>query len=183
MPIDESTLHIALAELEEAERWYRKSSFLIPTAEERRDVEIQAGAQIADRSRWLVKLGRFPEAIANLDKLRASSDSAQYLSDNLFSNIMYNIHNGDLGKSRVLSVELLDFSISTSGRDHHSTAAVMALSHHIAILDGSRDLPPPEVMDFLENSPIIASDLLDLPRYIERLKEMGLKVPRRNIKG
>lgn len=168
--IDIETLDLALRELDRAADWVRQH----PGS----DVMIEGRRRqlLADKAKWLAKAGRFQEAHAQLAGLGDFVGVAA-LSDSLLIRTLEAIADNRLMDAARIGGELSNILGDTDDAPGLARVTSQIMLHNIDLLRGKAAPLPDEIAAFLKDSPVVASEMVHLPRYKARLDALGLTRP------
>lgn len=174
-PVGMEVVTLALDELEHAAVWTRKYVGLADGSEAERLRQL-----LADRAKWLAKAGRFQAAFRELERLPAT-DTPAARADVLLVQTLEAIADNRLQDAERSGGSLRE--LLADGEDEASVAIASSeiMVHNIALLRGRRPALPERAQYFLQNSPVVASELVNLPRYKHRLAATGYLQPRRGV--
>lgn len=170
-PIGMDVVHLALDELEQATDWMRRHDIQLQADEGERLRQLQA-----DKAKWLAKAGRFAAAGRELARL-SEPDTPGARSDALLVQTLEAIADNRLDAAERSGGALCE--LVAEGEDDDSVAAATSamMVHNIELLRGRRPPVPEGVQEFLANSPVVASELVNLPQYKGRLDALGYRRP------
>lgn len=170
-PIGMDIVHLALDELDQATDWMRRHDILQQADEGERLRQLQA-----DKAKWLTKAGRFAAARRELARL-PEFDTPGARSDVLLVQTLEAIADNRLGDAQRSGGALRE--LVTDSEDDGSVAAATSaiMMHNIELLRGRRPPVPEPAEEFLAHSPVVASELVNLPRYKRRLDGLGYGRP------
>lgn len=161
---------LAIGELENAAVWVRRRVAGAPLVEHERLRQL-----LADKAKWLAKAGQFAEAHLVLAPLTGFQGIAAR-SDILLLETLEQVAGNQLDAAARSSGELAEMLQDKAGADAVAPAASAILVHNVDLLRG-RQRPLPEVAErFLVESPVQASEMVNLPRYRQRLAALGYAV-------
>lgn len=165
-----ATVELALHELDKAAHWAEQHPLVGPNGTERQ-------RQLrADKAKWLVKVGRFGEAWNLLDSLGDDhSHSAQH--DALLVRTFEHIAHGRMVDASSSASELAALAAAAADEDSLAPVTSAILVHNIELLRGRRPPLTSEIETFLGQSPIAASEMVDLVKYRDRLSALGYAIP------
>ena len=159
---------LALDELDRAAEWARRH----PGAGAATDEGERLRQLLADKAKWLAKAGRFPEAWTILAAL-GRNESRAAVSDRLLIATLEHIANADLRRAARRAGELAELWSENADEGALAPVTSTMLVHHVELLRGRRPALPVEVQAFLTGNPVVASEMLNLPRYRGRLAGLG----------
>ncbi|HEV7276247.1 MAG TPA: hypothetical protein VGN80_08165 [Devosiaceae bacterium] len=169
-PVDMEVVRLALDELQHAAAWTRRRGQLEDGSESERLRQL-----LADRAKWLAKAGQFRRAQRELERLPAKTPAAH--ADILLVQTLEAIAENRLQEAERSGSALHE--LLADGEDEASVAVATSeiMVHNIALLRGRRPSLPERAQYFLQHSPVVASELVNLPRYKERLEATGYLQP------
>lgn len=170
-PIGMDIVHLALDELEQATDWMRRHDIQQQTDQGERLRQLQA-----DKAKWLAKAGRFAAARRELARL-SEFDTPISRSDVLLVRTLEAIANNRLDEARRSSGALSELATDSEGAESVAAATSAIMVHNIELLRGERSPVPERAQAFLAHSPVVASELVNLPRYKRRLDVLGCSRP------
>ena len=171
--IGEDILRPALGELDRAADWTdRHPGTGSPHAAERRR------QLLADKAKWLAKAGRFEDAHIHLARL-GDFDSAAASADELLIRTLEAIVGGRLEAAARTGGQLAELIDEHEDEGGLARVTSRILLHNIDLLRGRTPPLPEEIAAFLRDSPVVASEMVHLPRYKERIKALGYGVAAR----
>lgn len=171
-PVQMDVVALAMDELEQAAAWMRRHG-----GEQRADEGERLRQLLADKAKWLAKAGRFAAARRELAKL-SDFETPAARSDALLVQSLEAIADNRLDAALRNGGALCELAADRDHEDSVAAATSAMMVHNIELLRGRR-LPPPErVQHFLSESPVVASELVNLPRYKRRLDALGFRRPR-----
>ena len=168
--VENEVIELARKELDQAAEWARRAAGASGADGDQRLRQLNA-----DKAKWLAKAGRFAEAWRLLDAIGTDTSTAAQ-SDRLLLRTLEEIANGRLAAAWHSARNLAE--LSRDGADDAALAPITSamLAHHVDLLRGRTPALPEEVRDFLNNSPVAASEMLNLPRYRQRLADLGYRI-------
>lgn len=172
--VDDDVVALATRELDRAVQWEQRHGTANPNAGDARLRQLNA-----DKAKWLAKAGRFTEAWAMLDVV-GEDGSLDARADRLLLKALEAIANGRLREASSRARALAELSEERASENALAPVTAAILSHHIELLRDRRPALPAEVGDFLEHNPVVASEMVNLPRYRQRLAGLGYATPALN---
>jgi hypothetical protein len=167
--IGDDVIELALKELDRAARWAEQFQTGHVGADER------LRQLLADKAKWLAKVGRFDEVWALIGTLGGHSYAAH--SDRLLLATLEHVAEDRLADAARTAAELRDVSRDRDAAGGLAPVTSSILVHNIELLRGRRPKLGVEIETFLEDSPVVASEMVNLPRYKERLATLGYATP------
>ena len=172
--VSENVVDLALKELDRAAAW------LLQHGAANEDEAERVRQLLADKAKWLAKVGRFEEANALLDQAGLGNTYAARC-DRLLIRTLELIVTNRLAEALRSAHELAEIIAA-----HESEAAVAPVTssimvHNIELMMDRRPKLTPAIEAFLRDSPIVASELVNLPRYKRRLTDLGYIGPSTGI--
>ncbi len=170
--ISMDVVRLAVDELDHAAVWTRRHG----GKARRRDDNERLRQLLADKAKWLAKAGRFSQAERELAKLGAFQSVAAQ-ADALLVRALGQIAGNHLEVAARVARQLAE--LVADGTEDGALAPVTAamMVHNIELLRGRRPRLPDTIQHFLEVNPVAASEMINLPRYKERLAALGYKRP------
>lgn len=162
-------IELALRELDRAARWTEQFHNAGAGGDERHR------QLLADKAKWLAKVGRFDEVWPLIGSLGENSYAAQ--SDRLLLTTLEHIAEDRLPDATRTANELREVTLDRDLEGGLAPVTSSILIHNIELLRGRRPALGAGVEDFLEHSPVVASEMISLPRYKERLLGLGYATP------
>jgi hypothetical protein len=164
--VSNEIVELALRELDRAAQWTQQ--------------HLSAGADdgqrlrqlLADKAKWLAKVGRFDEAWALLER-SGDRESRAARSDALLLSTLEHIANGRLPQAASTAGALAELSAQPDEPSPLAAVTSSILVHHVELLRDHLLPPDPAIEAFLRDSPVVASEMVNLPRYKERLVNLG----------
>lgn len=161
--VEMDVVELALDELERATDWMRK--LWVPASS---DGEGRMRQFAADKAKWFAKAGRFDDA---REQIRQLGDDPSAEADRLLLQTLEEITTNSLDAA-LRTGSLLASRLADSGESIAPvTSAIMV--HNIELMRGNRPALTEEVTQFLRESPVAASEHVNLPRYRRRLEDLG----------
>lgn len=157
-------VELALDELEHATEWMKRHWVGAEKAD--RDQRVRQFA--ADKAKWRAKAGAFEDARAQIARLGTFEAMRE---DALLVQALEEITSNELDAALRTSSELAERLKETGESIAPVTSAMMV--HNIELMRGNRPPLAPEVEAFLRESPVAASEHINLPRYRKRLRNLG----------
>jgi hypothetical protein len=167
--IDDSVLNLALRELDRAAEWERQHGLDGAEGERRRQL-------LADKAKWFAKAGRFEEAHRQLAGLSDFVGVAA-LSDSLLIRALEAIAGNRLADAARIGGELSELIGARDDAPGVARVTSQIMVHNIELLRGKNAPLPDEIAVFLRDSPVVASEMVNLPRYRARLDAAGYASP------
>jgi hypothetical protein len=172
--VSRAVVELALRELDRAAEWLVQHGVSNDNEGER------VRQLLADKAKWFAKSGQFEEARGLLDRL-GQFQSLSAKSDTLLIKTLELIVSNRLDEALRSAGELNEMI-----RDHDDetslapvTSAIMV--HNVELLMGRRPKLSRAIQAFLQENPVVASELVNLPRYKERLVTLGYISPTTGI--
>lgn len=156
-------VRLACDELEEATRWMRRHG--MPGDDDERVRQFAA-----DKAKWLAKAGRFKEAQRQIDRLEDFPGPAAQ-ADRLLIQALEQIALNALEAAHRTASELAEQLAGAS--DSIAPVTSSMLVHNIELMRGRRPKLGDRIALFLRESPVVASEHINLPRYRKRLEDLG----------
>lgn len=159
-------VQLAVDELDHATRWMKRHVAGANKTSEDDRLRQFAG----DKAKWYAKAGRFDAARRELDHLsdfRTPAARADTLLVQALEQITGNALDDGARTAGALAEQLSDSADSIAP----ATSAILV--HHIELLRGNRPKLGDNVVQFLRESPVAASEHINLPRYRRRLMALG----------
>ncbi|WP_029041830.1 hypothetical protein [Cucumibacter marinus] len=162
-PLDSGVVELALKELDEAATWQRRAG------QQRDDARLRQFE--SDRARWLIKVGRFDEALDITQRLQTEGHQGADI-DTLFMRALKAVLRRELDEAMRLAGDLVAQTQGQGDEDSRPTAALM-LAQHVDLLRGQRPHLPETVERALRENPIVVSEFVDFDSFKRRLKSAG----------
>src|SRR5690606_4828759 len=121
----------------------------------------------ADKAKWLAKAGRFKEAQRQIDRLEDFPGPAAQ-ADRLLIQALEQIALNALEAAHRTASELAEQLAGAS--DSIAPVTSSMLVHNIELMRGRRPKLGDRIALFLRESPVVASEHINLPRYRKRLE-------------
>lgn len=161
--IERGVVTLACEELEEATRWMRRHGMAEDDGERVRQFA-------ADKAKWLVKAGQFKQAQRQIDRLGdARGPVAQ--ADKLLVKALELLASNALAPAYRTASQLAEQLAEATDSIAPVTSAMLV--HNIEIMRGRRPRLSDRIAQFLRDSPVVASEHVNLPRYRQRLQALG----------
>ena len=167
--IGDDVVELALKELDRAARWAEQFQTGHVGADER------LRQLLADKAKWLAKVGRFDDVWSLIGTLGGHSYAAH--SDRLLLATLEHIAANRLANAARTAAELAEVSRQRDVEGGLAPVTSAILVHNIELLRGRRPALGAQIETFLEESPVVASEMVNLPRYKERLSALGYATP------
>ena len=156
-------VNLAIDELSQATAWQQRFGTTADVDENARVAQFAA-----DKAKWYAKAGKFDEAREQVSKLGDAPDAD---NDRLLLKALEQITTNDLESALRTGSELAE-KLAENGESLAPITAAMMV-HNIELMRGNRPPLPEAVVDFLRESPVAASEHINLPRYRQRLAGLG----------
>lgn len=156
-------VNLAIHELDQATVWQQRFG-VSPAADENARVAQFA----ADKAKWYAKTGMFEEARAQVAMLGEAPNAE---NDRLLLKALEQITSNDLDQALRTGSALAE-QLAQNGETLAPITASMMV-HNIELMRGNRPPLPEAVIEFLRESPVAASEHINLPRYRQRLAGLG----------
>jgi hypothetical protein len=127
---------------------------------------------LADKSKWLAKVGRFREARALLDAA-GGGDGYAARCDRLLIDALERITSNRLAEALRFAGELAEIIAADDSEMAIGPVTSAIMVHNIELMLGRRRKLTPAIEMFLRDNPVVASELVNLPRYKRRLANLG----------
>ena len=170
-PIGTEVAELALNELEHAAEWTRRHGGVDDVSGEERLRQL-----LADKAKWLAKAGQFAAAYRTLESLPSAATPAA-IADLLLVRTLEAIAANRLREAEGSASTLHETLSDAEGDASVAAATSEIMVHNIALLRGRRRAVPERAQHFLQHSPIVASELINLPNYKKRLEAAGYLQP------
>lgn len=170
-PVGIEVVRLAINELEHAADWTRRHGVVEAGSEAERLRQL-----LADKAKWLAKSGRFRAALRALERLPATHAPAAR-ADVLLVQTLEAIADNRLQEAERSGGSLHELLADGEGEASVVVATSEIMVHNIALLRGRRPAMPERAQYFLQHSPVVASELVNLPRYKKRLEATGYLQP------
>jgi hypothetical protein len=167
--IGSEVIELAQRELDRAARWAEQFQTGQADGDERRR------QLLADKAKWLAKAGRFDEGWRLIDTLPGDSYAAQ--SDRLLLKTLEHIAQDRLADAAGTAGEMREVALERDVAGALAPVTSSILIHNIDLLRGRRQVLGKEIESFLEASPVVASEMINLPHYKLRLRQLGYATP------
>jgi hypothetical protein len=164
--VSTTVVELALKELDRAADW------LIQHGAANRDERDRIRQLLADKAKWLAKVGRFEEA----NRLLAQSGGGNTFaatSDRLLIRTLELIVSNRLEEALRSASELAEMIRSHEDETAIAPVTSSIMVHNIELMMGRRPPLSAAIETFLRENPVAASELVNLPRYKERLAALG----------
>jgi hypothetical protein len=168
--VSQSVVELALKELDRAAGW------LIQHGAAKEDEGERLRQLLADKAKWLAKVGRFAEANALLDQAGGGNTYAA-LCDRLLIKTLELIVSNRLEEALRSARELADMIAAQEGEAAIAPVTSSIMVHNIELMMNRRPRLTPAIETFLRENPVAASELVNLPRYKRRLTDLGYISP------
>jgi hypothetical protein len=176
-PVARAVVKLATIELQTAVEWEKKSSSSDCGSKQGSRSSHERLAQLTgDKANWLIKIGKFDDAACVLHKVAVELDKPVVEGRLLHVCCMRNIHDRKFLEAAQLAGAVAELAEDRSGHGSHWHISALMLEHHIALLRGETPRVPSLVEEFLRESPVAVSDIVDLNRYKKRLAAMEYSV-------
>jgi len=176
-PVARPVVKLATIELQTAVEWERKSSSSDCSSNQGSYSSRERLAQLTgDQANWLIKVGKFDDAASVLHQVAVELDKPVVEGRLLHVCCMRNIHDRKYLEAAKLAGAVAELAEDRSGHGSHWHISALMLEHHIALLRGETPRVPSMVEEFLRESPVAVSDIVDLNRYKKRLAAMEYSV-------
>jgi hypothetical protein len=159
-------VNLAVEELDHATRWTKRHVARTPEA----DDSGRLGQFAADKAKWLAKAGRFGDARRHIDKAAAVGATAAG-ADGLLLKTLEQITSNSLEAALRTGSALADQLSEAADSIAPATSAILV--HNIELMRGNRPKLGDKITEFLRESPVAASEHVNLPRYRQRLAHLG----------
>jgi hypothetical protein len=163
--IDPSVVQLACEELEEATRWMRRHG-----VRGSHDDDERVRQFAADKAKWLAKAGRFKEARRQIGRLGDFPGLAAQ-ADRLLVKALEQLASNALDAASRTASQLAEQLTQASDSIAPVTSAMLV--HNIELMRGRRPRLGDKIARFLRESPVVASEHSNLPRYRQRLQALG----------
>lgn len=160
--IGQDVVDLAIEELERATAWMRKFG----GASDSDDDRVRQFA--ADKAKWYAKAGRFSEAREQIGHLGHGPGTE---ADRLLLQTLEQITSNSLDEAFRTGSRLAEILADSADSIAPVTSALMV--HNIELMRGRRPPMTDEMTQFLRESPVAASEHVNLPRYRRRLADLG----------
>lgn len=167
--VSHDVIELALRELDRAARWAEQFQTGHGGGDERHR------QLLADKAKWLAKVGRFDEVWSQIGTLTSDSYAAQ--SDRLLLTTLEHVAEDRLADASRTAGELREVALERDVEGGLAPVTSSILIHNIELLRGRRPALGSDVENFLEQSPVVASEMINLPRYKNRLLGLGYSTP------
>lgn len=170
-PVGMDLVELAVAELDQAADWTRRHGGAEAPSEAERLRQL-----LADKAKWLAKAGHFPAAHQAMERLPVTATPTA-LADVLLLRTLEAIAANRLQEAESSGGVLRE--LVAEGEEDGSVAVATSeiMIHNIALLRGRRPEVPEQAQYFLQHSPVVASELVNLPNYKKRLEAAGYLQP------
>lgn len=156
-------VNLAIDELNQATIWQQRFG-----ASDNTDENVRVAQFAADKAKWYAKAAQFEDAREQIAKL---GDAPNADNDRLLLKALEQITTNDLDAALRTGSALAE-KLAESGESLAPITATMMV-HNIELMRGNRPPLPEAVVHFLRESPVAASEHINLPRYRERLAGLG----------
>jgi tetratricopeptide (TPR) repeat protein len=160
--VSEDVVELALKELDRAADW------LLQHGAARHDESARVRQLLADKAKWLAKVGRFEEAHSLLDQA-GGGNSLAARCDKLLIQTLELIIGNRLEEALRSAGELAELIRAHDDENAIAPVTSSIMVHNIELMMGRRPPLPPAVETFLRENPVAASEMVNLPRYKQRL--------------
>lgn len=165
---------LALRELDRAADWLRQHGVENPNEAER------VRQLLADKAKWLAKVGRFEEANRFLAEA-GLGESFAARSDKLLIRTLELIVRSELDQALRSAGELAEMVAEREEENAIAPVTSQIMVHNIELLMGRRPPLGRAIEAFLAECPVVASEMVNLPRYKDRLAALGYVSPSTGI--
>jgi hypothetical protein len=172
--VSRAVVELALRELDRAAEWLTQHG--AANADEGERIR----QLLADKAKWLAKSGQFDEARGLLEKL-GQFESVAARSDAQLIRTLELIVSNRLEEALRAAGELHEMICDHDDETSLAPVTSSIMVHNVELMMGRRPKLSRTIQAFLEENPVVASELVNLPRYKERLATLGYVSPTTGI--
>jgi hypothetical protein len=172
--VSQDVVDLALKELDRAADWLLQHGAAARSEGER------LRQLLADKSKWLAKVGRFREARALLDQA-GGGESYAARCDRLLIGTLESITANRLADALRSAGELAEIIAAHESEGAIAPVTSSIMVHNIELMLGRKPRLPGAIEIFLRENPVVASEHVNLPRYKRRLSALGYVSPSTGI--